>query len=72
MLSHVLLQTSPFAFQVKVTPKHNEEAKKLLTLMGIPYVNVCSMCWLTLYFQIVYVLHFPYFATTYLLLLGTL
>jgi len=24
---------------VRVTPKHNEEAKKLLTLMGIPYVN---------------------------------
>jgi len=24
---------------VRVTPKHNEEAKKLLTLMGIPYVD---------------------------------
>ena len=27
--------------QVKATPKHNEECKRLLTLMGIPYINVC-------------------------------
>lgn len=26
--------------QVKVTPKHNEESKRLLTLMGMPYVEV--------------------------------
>ena len=25
---------------VKVTKEHNEECKKLLTLMGIPYVDV--------------------------------
>lgn len=27
---------------VKVTSHHAEEAKQLLTLMGIPFVNVCS------------------------------
>ena len=32
-----------FLTQVKVTPKHNEECKRLLTLMGIPYVNVCNV-----------------------------
>ena len=28
--------------QVKVTSRHTEEAKRLLSLMGIPYVNVCT------------------------------
>lgn len=28
--------------QVKVTPKHNEESQRLLTLMGIPYIQVCT------------------------------
>ena len=27
---------------VKVTPQHNEDCKHLLTLMGIPYVNVST------------------------------
>ena len=27
-------------YQVKVTAKHNEESKKLLTLMGVPYIEV--------------------------------
>lgn len=27
---------------VKVTPSHVEEAKKLLTLMGVPFYNVSS------------------------------
>lgn len=27
---------------VKVTKQHNEDCKKLLRLMGIPYVDVCS------------------------------
>ena len=26
---------------VKVTPEHNAECKKLLKLLGIPYVEVC-------------------------------
>lgn len=26
---------------VRVTRQHNEDCKKLLTLMGIPYVDVC-------------------------------
>lgn len=29
---------------VKVTPKHNEECKKLLKLMGIPYIQVHKGC----------------------------
>ncbi len=29
--------------QVKVTAKHNEEAMKLLALMGVPYIEVCSL-----------------------------
>ena len=31
--------------QVKVTPQHNEEAKRLLSLMGVPFVEVgvCSI-----------------------------
>lgn len=31
--------------QVKVTKEHNDECKKLLTLMGIPWVEV-SLAWL--------------------------
>jgi flap endonuclease-1 len=27
---------------VKVTPKHNEECQRLLTLMGVPYINVSA------------------------------
>lgn len=27
-------------YQVKVTAKHNDECKKLLTLMGVPYIEV--------------------------------
>ena len=34
------LNFSALSSQVKVTPAHNEECKKLLTLMGIPYVDV--------------------------------
>ena len=26
--------------QVKATPKHSEECKRLLTLMGVPYIDV--------------------------------
>jgi len=26
---------------VKVTPQHNDECKKLLQLMGIPFIEVC-------------------------------
>lgn len=26
---------------VKVTRQHNDECKKLLTLMGVPYIKVC-------------------------------
>lgn len=33
---------------VKVTKQHNEECKKLLTLMGVPYVDV-SFNWETKY-----------------------
>ena len=28
--------------QVKVTPKHSEECKRLLTLMGVPYIDVSA------------------------------
>lgn len=37
---------------VKVTKQHNDECKKLLTLMGVPYIEVRSLslcynsCWL--------------------------
>jgi len=27
---------------VKVTPQHNDECKRLLQLMGIPYIEVCT------------------------------
>jgi flap endonuclease-1 len=27
---------------VKVTKHHNDECKRLLTLMGVPYVEVCT------------------------------
>lgn len=33
---------------VKVTREHNEECKRLLSLMGVPYVEVCvlgDVCW---------------------------
>ena len=29
-----------FVTQVKVTKHHNDECKRLLTLMGVPYVEV--------------------------------
>lgn len=31
---------------VKVTKQHNDECKKLLTLMGVPYIEVrCNSAW---------------------------
>ena len=35
-----LLVVCRLLLQVKVTPKHSEECKKLLTLMGVPYIEV--------------------------------
>lgn len=31
---------------VRVTKQHNEDTKTLLALMGIPFVEVISWCWL--------------------------
>ena len=40
---------------VKVTPEHNAECKKLLSLMGIPYVEVVIFRLISGYFRISFI-----------------
>ena len=37
------LVNSRLYFQVKVTPQHSQEAKRLLALMGVPFIEVWSL-----------------------------